>query len=136
MLKIHVCVFQVASLLVAAPGGVEDVLQEADRDHLKVLLTNQSCLKRRVTATGTPEFDELDEFEEEVVIYGLCVFLSGRGGGEDPPLRLVPPPLLPADRHRAPSPIRRSSGWSESRPARGGAGEGGGDVQRRSGGGV
>lgn len=52
---INVCVFQVASLLVAAPGGVENVLQEADREQLEVLLTNQSSLKGRVTAAGTPE---------------------------------------------------------------------------------
>lgn len=52
---IDACVFQVASLLVATPGGVEDVLQESDREQLKVLLTNQSCLKGHVTAAGTPE---------------------------------------------------------------------------------
>lgn len=50
-------------MLVAAPGGVEDFLQEADREELKVLLTHQRCLKGRVTATGTTESSRLEEFE-------------------------------------------------------------------------
>ncbi|TMS01037.1 Zinc finger protein with KRAB and SCAN domains 8 [Larimichthys crocea] len=42
---------QAASWLDAAPGGLEDCLQEADREDLKELLTNQSCLLGRATST-------------------------------------------------------------------------------------
>lgn len=44
---------QAASWLDAAPGGLEDCLQETDREDLRELLTNQSCLQGRTTATGT-----------------------------------------------------------------------------------
>ncbi|XP_038568812.1 zinc finger protein ZFMSA12A-like isoform X2 [Micropterus salmoides] len=40
---------QAASWLDAAPGGLEDCLQEADSEDLRELLTNQSCLLGRAT---------------------------------------------------------------------------------------
>ncbi|XP_070814234.1 zinc finger protein 271-like [Chaetodon trifascialis] len=42
---------QAASWLDAAPGGLDDCLQEPDRDDLRVLLTNQSCLLGGASAT-------------------------------------------------------------------------------------
>ncbi|XP_034410210.1 zinc finger protein ZFMSA12A-like isoform X2 [Cyclopterus lumpus] len=42
---------QAASWLDAAPGGLEDCLQEADCDELRELLTNQSCLLGHATTT-------------------------------------------------------------------------------------
>lgn len=52
-------------MLVAAPGGVEDCLQEADREELKVLLTNRSCLKERLMATGTESLRQFSSVGEE-----------------------------------------------------------------------
>lgn len=44
---------QAASWLDAAPCGLEDYLQEADKDDLRELLTNQSCLQgQALTAVG------------------------------------------------------------------------------------
>ncbi|XP_053170781.1 uncharacterized protein LOC128354591 [Scomber japonicus] len=42
---------QAASWLHAAPGGLEDCLQEAEPDDLRELLTNQSCLLGQATTT-------------------------------------------------------------------------------------
>lgn len=42
---------QASSWLDAAPGGLEDCLHEADRDDLRELLTNHSCLLGHVTTT-------------------------------------------------------------------------------------
>ncbi|XP_044043460.1 uncharacterized protein LOC122871917 isoform X3 [Siniperca chuatsi] len=42
---------QAASWLDAAPGGLEDCLQEADSEELRELLTNRSCLLGRATTT-------------------------------------------------------------------------------------
>ncbi|XP_039997705.1 oocyte zinc finger protein XlCOF22-like isoform X2 [Xiphias gladius] len=42
---------QAAFWLDAAPGGLEDCLQEADREDLRELLTNQSCLQGQATTT-------------------------------------------------------------------------------------
>lgn len=49
----NVCLAQAASWLDAAPAGLDDFLQEADREDLRELLTNQSCLLGRASATGT-----------------------------------------------------------------------------------
>lgn len=46
------CVFQAAFWLDTAPGGLEDCVQEADREDLKELLTNQSCSLGQATTTG------------------------------------------------------------------------------------
>ncbi|XP_035798300.1 zinc finger protein ZFMSA12A-like isoform X3 [Amphiprion ocellaris] len=43
---------QAASWLSAAPAGLDDCLQEADREDLRELLTNQSSLAGRATTTG------------------------------------------------------------------------------------
>ncbi|XP_049921179.1 zinc finger protein 567-like isoform X2 [Epinephelus moara] len=50
---------QAASWLDAAPGGLEDCLQEADRDNLRELLTNQSCLLGHVTTTVGPDTEKI-----------------------------------------------------------------------------
>ncbi|KAM6957994.1 uncharacterized protein LKV04_022130 [Tautogolabrus adspersus] len=50
---------QAASWLDAAPGGVEDCLQEADRDNLRELLTNQSCRMGRATTTVGPDWENI-----------------------------------------------------------------------------
>ncbi|XP_062270998.1 uncharacterized protein LOC133976816 [Scomber scombrus] len=42
---------QAASWLHAAPGGLEDCLQEAERAELREMLTNQSCLLGQATTT-------------------------------------------------------------------------------------
>lgn len=44
---------QAACWLDAAPAGLEDCLQEADREDVRELLANQSCLLGRATTTGT-----------------------------------------------------------------------------------
>uniref|UniRef100_A0A669E9W3 C2H2-type domain-containing protein n=2 Tax=Oreochromis TaxID=8139 RepID=A0A669E9W3_ORENI len=43
---------QAASWFDAAPSGLEDCLQKADKDDLRELLTNQSCLQGQALATG------------------------------------------------------------------------------------
>ncbi|KAI3366181.1 hypothetical protein L3Q82_010011 [Scortum barcoo] len=50
---------QAASWLDAAPGGVEDFLHEADREDLRELLTNQSCLLGRATTTVGHETEKI-----------------------------------------------------------------------------
>ncbi|XP_059184275.1 zinc finger protein 184-like [Centropristis striata] len=49
---------QAASWLDAAPGGLEECLQEADREDLRELLTNQSCRLGQVTTTVGPDTEE------------------------------------------------------------------------------
>ncbi|XP_008301636.1 zinc finger protein ZFMSA12A-like [Stegastes partitus] len=49
---------QAASWLTAAPAGLDDCLQEADREDLRELLTNQSCLSGRATTTVTCDAEE------------------------------------------------------------------------------
>ncbi|KAM8722379.1 uncharacterized protein AB9X84_005050 [Acanthopagrus schlegelii] len=50
---------QVSSWLDAAPGGVEDCLQEADREDLRELLTNQSCLLGRAATIVGPDTEKI-----------------------------------------------------------------------------
>lgn len=52
-MSVKMCVSQAASWLDATPGGLEDCLQEAYREDLRELLTNQSCQLGRATAVGT-----------------------------------------------------------------------------------
>lgn len=62
---------QAASWLDAAPGGLEDCLQEADRDNLRELLTNQSCLLGHVTTTGTTS---LFPVSVHAILPDICFF--------------------------------------------------------------
>ncbi|XP_042372911.1 zinc finger protein 7-like, partial [Plectropomus leopardus] len=50
---------QVASWLSAAPGGLEECLQEADRDDLRELLTNQSGQLGHVTTTVSQDSEKI-----------------------------------------------------------------------------
>ncbi|XP_073318785.1 uncharacterized protein [Pagrus major] len=50
---------QVSSWLDAAPGGVEDCLQEADREDLRELLTNQSCLLGQTTTMVSHDTEKI-----------------------------------------------------------------------------
>ncbi|KAM9334329.1 uncharacterized protein ABDE67_022057 [Symphorus nematophorus] len=49
---------QAASWLDAATGGLDDCLLEAEREDLRELLTNQSCLRGRATTTVGPDTEK------------------------------------------------------------------------------
>ncbi|XP_035533309.1 uncharacterized protein LOC118339718 [Morone saxatilis] len=50
---------QAACWLDAAPAGLEDCLQEADREDVRELLANQSCLLGRATTTVSQDTEKL-----------------------------------------------------------------------------
>lgn len=55
-----------------------DCLQEADREELKELLTNQSCLKGRATATGT-DSPVGRVFKEVISLFVIVLLFSSVG---------------------------------------------------------
>ncbi|XP_040032041.2 uncharacterized protein LOC120819055 isoform X1 [Gasterosteus aculeatus] len=70
---------QAASWLDAAPGGLEECLQEADREELKELLTNQSCLLGCATTS-------VGHDAEEVLHSAWSHSLVSQPTNPDPPL--------------------------------------------------
>ncbi|CAJ1087470.1 zinc finger protein ZFMSA12A-like [Xyrichtys novacula] len=50
---------QAASWLDAVPGGVEDYLQEANKEDLRELLTNQSCRMGQATNSVSPDTEKI-----------------------------------------------------------------------------
>ncbi|KAL6115101.1 uncharacterized protein ACO6RY_00033 [Pungitius sinensis] len=69
---------QAASWLDAAPGGLEECLQEADREKLRELLTNQSCLLGCATTS-------VGHDAEEVLLSAWSHSLVSQPANPDPP---------------------------------------------------
>uniref|UniRef100_A0A3P8NNE5 TERF1-interacting nuclear factor 2 N-terminal domain-containing protein n=1 Tax=Astatotilapia calliptera TaxID=8154 RepID=A0A3P8NNE5_ASTCA len=56
---------QAASWFDAAPSGLEDCLQKADKDDLRELLTNQTCLQGQSLATESSELENQNQNQNQ-----------------------------------------------------------------------
>ncbi|XP_034534982.1 uncharacterized protein LOC117809649, partial [Notolabrus celidotus] len=82
---------QAASWLDAAPGGMEDCLQEADQEELRELLTNQSCRTGQESTAVSPD-------SENILLSAWSHPLLTKLTNPDPPLHSeVQSEALPSD---------------------------------------